>query len=58
MQSEDQNRTAHSPFYPGTAMLAPWQGHQSQGCIVNFNGPFASLLISSYDHACHFDVES
>ena len=39
-------------------MLAPQQGHQSQGCIVNFNGPFASLLCSSSDHACHFDVES
>ena len=47
-----------SSLYSGTAMLAPQQGHQSQGCVVNFNGPFASLLISSFERACHFDVKS
>ena len=47
-----------SSLYSGTAMLAPQQGHQSQGCVVNFNGPFASLLVSYSDRACHFDVES
>ena len=46
-----------SSLYSRIVRLASQLCHQLWECIFNFSGLLSSLLISSYDHACYFEVE-